>query len=110
MRDLVFSIALGAASGILGVLAYRFRLAWLGWIALAPLGTALYLYSPVDAGVAGVVCGALIVGPDRQLSRPAHPGARREEVLLAASLTLLWALVAAFGAWLWPHGIPAWGR
>ena len=35
MRDVLAAVGLGAASGVLGVLAYRFRWAWLGWLTLA---------------------------------------------------------------------------
>ena len=48
---------LGAASGVLGVAAYRFRWAWLGWLTLAQLAAAVYLYSPLLAAWPGACAG-----------------------------------------------------
>ena len=110
MRDVFAALGLGAASGILGVLSYRFRLAWLAWLSLAPLAAAVYLYSPLPAGLAGGVCGLLLAASDRQMSRPAvYRGARRDEALFAVAVALLWAGVFALAAWVWPNGVPAWG-
>ena len=118
MRDVLAAVGLGAASGVLGVLAYRFRWAWLGWLTLAPLATAVYLYSPLLAGLAGGVCGLLLAASNRQTSRPAvyrgasaviHLAGISGEALFAVAVTLLWAGVFALAAWLWPNGVPAWG-
>ncbi len=110
MRDVIVALGLGAASGVLGVVAYRFRFAWLGWLTLAPLATAVYLYAPLPAGLAGGVCGALLAASNRQMSRPAASrGARRVEALFVVAVALLWAGVFAPAAWLWPNGVPAWG-
>ena len=100
MRDVLAAVGLGAASGVLGVLAYRFRWAWLGWLTLAPLATAVYLYSPLLAGLAGGVCGLLLAASNRQTSRPAvyrgasaviHLAGISGEALFAVAVTLLWA-------------------
>jgi hypothetical protein len=110
MHDIILAVILGAASGILGILAYRFRLAWLGWLTLGPLAAAVYLYSPLAAGLAGAACGALLYGADRQVSLPAIlRGARVIEAFNTAWLALYWGLVFALAAWLWPKGVPGWG-
>ncbi len=71
MPEIIIAVGLGAASGILGVLAYRFGLAWLAWLTLAPLAIAVYVSSPIAAALSGAVCGALITGVNRQVSLPA---------------------------------------
>jgi metal-dependent amidase/aminoacylase/carboxypeptidase family protein/predicted amidohydrolase len=110
MQEVIIAVGLGAASGILGILAYRLRLAWLGWLTLAPLAVAVYLYSPIAAGLAGAVCGALIAAGNRQLSLPAVVrGARLVEAAITAWVALVWGLVFALAAWLWPDGVPVWG-
>jgi hypothetical protein len=58
MQEALVACLLGVASGSLGICAYRFRAAWVGWLALAPLAAAaVYLYSPLAAGLAGLLCG-----------------------------------------------------
>lgn len=110
MQAIISAILLGGASGLLGIVAYRFRLAWLGWLTLAPLAAAVYLYSPLAAGLAGGMCGTLLFGADRQVSLPAIlRGARLVEAFNTAWLAMYWGLVFAVAAWLWPDGVPAWG-
>jgi hypothetical protein len=57
VQQAIIAVGLGAASGILAVLAPR--VPWLAWLMLAPLAVAVYLYSPADAAVAGAVFGVL---------------------------------------------------
>jgi predicted amidohydrolase len=110
MQEVIIAVGLGGASGILGILAYRFRVAWLGWLTLAPLSAAVYLYSPLAAGLAGAVCGALLADGNRQVSMPAViRGARLVEAAITGWHALWWGLVFALAAWLWPNGVPAWG-
>jgi predicted amidohydrolase len=103
--------ALGVASGLLAVITYRLRWAWLGWIALAPLAAATFLYSPVAAAAGGWVCGLLVGAGDRQLSVPAEviPRARAIEAGLSAMFALPWAVAFGLAAWAWPNNTPAWG-
>ena len=86
-------------------------MAWLGWLTLAPLATAVYLYPPLLAGVAGAVCGLLLAASDRQMLRPAvNRGARLDEARYVAAAALLWAGVFALAAWLWPTACRRGGR
>jgi hypothetical protein len=55
----IIAIGLGGVSGLLAVAARRVPV--LGWLILAPLAVAVYLYSPIAAGLAGAVAGALAV-------------------------------------------------
>jgi predicted amidohydrolase len=107
---MIIAVGLGAASGILGVVAYRFGLAWLAWLTLAPLAVAVYVSSPIAAALAGAICGALITGGNRQVSLPAIVrGARLVEAGITTWVALFWGLVFGLAAWLWPDGVPAWG-
>lgn len=110
MQEVIIAIGLGAASGVLGIAAYRMRWAWLGWLTLAPLAVAVYLYSPIAAGLAGFVCGTLLVGGSRLTVLPAVVrGARLIEAIIATGHGLVWGVVFGLAAWLWPDGVPAWG-
>lgn len=70
MQGVMIASGLGAASGVLGAGAFRFRLAWLGWLALAPLTVAAYLYSPLAVGLAGALCGTLLATANHLVSVP----------------------------------------
>jgi predicted amidohydrolase len=110
MGQVFVAIGLGATSGLMGVIAYRFRMAWLGWFALAPLAAAVYLYPPLPAGLGGLICGLLIIGANRQVSVPSLvPRSRIVEAVLTAVFALQWGLVFALASWVWPHATPAWG-
>jgi hypothetical protein len=79
MQDAIIAVALGAASGVLGTIAFRFRLAWLGWLALTPLTAAVHLFSPLAAGLAGVTCGLLLAAANRLVAiPPSIPGVRSQ--------------------------------
>jgi apolipoprotein N-acyltransferase len=105
------AIVCGAASGLLAAVAYRWRLAWLAALALAPLVAAVYLYPPVPAGLAAMVCGVLALGSNRQASVPAEVvrPARLVEAGLTVAMALAWGVVYGVAAWLWPDDVPAWG-
>jgi apolipoprotein N-acyltransferase len=110
MSGWAMTMALGAASGVLGVVAYRWHRAWLSWVALAPLAAAAYLASPVAAGVAGTVCGLLVVGGNRLASIPRElPGAVLLEAGMTAGYAAMWGVAFGLAAWSWPDGVPAWG-
>jgi hypothetical protein len=81
MPEVIIAVGLGAASGVLGVLAYRFGMAWLAWLTLAPLAIAVYMSPPIAAALAGAACGALITGGNRQVHDAAGRVAARASSL-----------------------------
>jgi predicted amidohydrolase len=97
----IIAIGLGGVSGLLAVVARRVPV--LGWLILAPLAVAVYLYSPIAAGLAGAVAGALAVAP----AVGGMP--RRAQAGVIAVSAICWGVVYALAAWLWPPEVPAWG-
>lgn len=102
---MIIAFALGAASALLLILSVRVRLPWLGWLMLAPLAAALYLFSPLVAALAGLSAGALYAGTSiRQMDLPGSI-----TVISSGVTAVWWALVSALAALLWPDGVPGWG-
>jgi len=104
MSEITVAVALGGISGLLTILAYRFRLAWLGWLLFAPLAAAVYWSSPLPAGLAGAGFGILAWSPIIWGRFP-----RMGEVVVTAITAISSGAVFALAAWLWPNGFPAWG-
>jgi predicted amidohydrolase len=103
VQQAIIAVGLGAAGGILAVLAPR--VPWLAWLMLAPLAVAVYLYSPLDAAVAGAVFGVFGWAL-------AAWGMRLPWVfpaMVTAISAVFAAAVCALAAWAWPPGVPAWG-
>jgi predicted amidohydrolase len=101
MQGFVIAVGLGVLSGLLAIFARQVPV--FGWLILMPLAAAAYLSSPVAAGVAGVVAGALAFAP----TIGGLP--RRVKALMIGVAALNWGVVYAFAAWLWPPHVPAWG-
>jgi apolipoprotein N-acyltransferase len=102
--EAIIAVGLGAASGMLAVLAPR--VPWLAWLMLAPLAAAVYLYSPVDAAVAGAVFGVLawaLAAWRMRLPWWVFPA------MVTAISAAFAGTVCALAAWAWPRGVPAWG-
>ncbi len=102
MSEMHWSLLLGLATVGLGMGARRWPA--LAWVALTPLGLALYWYGPLPAAACGAVSGAgLVVGSFA--SRTLLP-------LMAIAGTvsaLTWGALAAGIAALWPVGEPSFG-
>lgn len=103
MVHLAYAVLLGAASGALAVLARRLPV--LGWLMLGPLAAAVYLYSPVAAGLAGLVAGAVASAPPIWGRGPS----RASDTLTMGLEAAIWAVAFGVAGWLWPDGAPAWG-
>jgi hypothetical protein len=101
VEPIIIAVGLGGVSGLLAVVARRVPV--LGWLILAPLAAAVYLYSPVAAGLAAVVAGALALAP----AVGGIPRWAQASLIVVSALS--WGVVYALAAWLWPPGVPAWG-
>jgi apolipoprotein N-acyltransferase len=105
MQEVSTAVGLGAATGLLTILAVRAPLAWLGWLMLGPLAVALYLFPPLVAALAGLTAGALYTAVGmREIKLPVSFA-----VIMTGIAAATWGLVSALAAWLWPDGVPAWG-
>jgi apolipoprotein N-acyltransferase len=105
MEEVSIALGLGAATGLLAILAVRVRSAWLGWLMLGPLAATLYLFTPLVAALAGVTAGALYTAAGmREIRLPASFA-----VIMTGVAAAIWGVVSALAAWLWPGGVPAWG-
>jgi predicted amidohydrolase len=96
------AIALGLATGALGIVASRRPLA--AWLMMAPLGFATYL-APAWAGAAAGAAAGAVLGASVLWGRTSP-------VLTAMSTAghaLSWASAFGVGAWVWPDGVVAWG-
>ena len=57
-----------------------------------------------------MACALLLIIPNHlEAVPPSMSGARWIEVANVLSTAVLWGLVFAAAAWLWPDGVPAWG-
>ena len=104
MLDLLVAVSLGVAAGLLVMVS--FRSAWIGWLALAPLCTAVYLSSPLAAAAAGFAAGALPAAYTMHGKFAFMPSIARVATLMTG---LGWAVAFGLAALVWPDATPAWG-
>lgn len=101
----VIAVLLGVATAALAVGAFRPGMAWLGWLMLTPLVAGAYLFSPLIVGLAGLSGGALYGFLSiREMNLP-----RSFLLVMTSANAIVWGMVWALAAWLWPNQVPAWG-
>jgi hypothetical protein len=102
MTDLQCALLLGLLTAGLGLAATRIAL--LAWVALAPLGVALYQLPPLPAALAGALAGTVLVSAAfvTRTMLPIMP-------IGGGSAAVSWGLGSALVAAVWPDGEPAWG-
>jgi hypothetical protein len=101
MDDLVIALGLGLGTGVLLIGAERVPV--LGWVCLGPLYAAVYDSPPPVAGAAAFLGIAVATG---FAVRGVFPFARALEIILPLSAAIVWGMVSALAAWVWPSNAP----